>query len=89
MKNYTSDMDVNIGSGYDVTILELAKLICEIVGFDGEIVKDLEKPDGTPRKLMDSQRLHDLGWTPAIGLKEGLASAYQDWLGMAVNGMQT
>jgi GDP-L-fucose synthase len=80
MKNYTGDSHVNVGSGYDLTILELAKLICNIIGFGGEIVRDLEKPDGTPRKLLDNQKLRDLGWAPKIGLREGLANAYQDFL---------
>ena len=80
MKNYSGDMHVNIGSGYELTILELAHLICEVVGFQGEIERDLEKPDGTPRKLMDSQKLLDTGWTPTIALRDGIASAYQDYL---------
>ena len=80
MKNYSADMHVNIGSGYELTILELAHLICEVVGFRGEIERDLEKPDGTPRKLMDSQKLLNTGWTPTIALRDGIASAYQDYL---------
>jgi GDP-L-fucose synthase len=80
MKNYSADMHVNIGSGYELTILELANLICDVVGFRGKIERDLEKPDGTPRKLMDSQKLLNTGWTPTIALRDGIASAYQDYL---------
>ncbi len=80
MKNYSGDIHVNVGSGYELTILELANLICEVVGFRGQIERDLEKPDGTPRKLMDSQKLLDTGWKPTIALREGIANAYQDYL---------
>ncbi len=80
MKNYSDDMHINVGSGSELTILELANLICDVVGFHGQIERDLEKPDGTPRKLMDSQKLFDTGWKPTIGLREGIANAYQDYL---------
>ncbi len=80
MKNYSGDIHVNIGSGSELTILELANLICDVVGFRGQIERDLEKPDGTPRKLMDSQKLRDMGWKPTIALREGIANAYQDYL---------
>ena len=62
--------------GSDLTILELAKLIADVVGFTGEIVTDPSKPDGTPRKLLDISKLKNLGWHPKIGLEEGLASTY-------------
>ena len=62
--------------GSDLTILELAKLIAGVVGFTGEIVTDPSKPDGTPRKLLDTSKLESLGWHPKIGLEEGLASTY-------------
>ncbi|MEM8955869.1 MAG: GDP-L-fucose synthase [Verrucomicrobiota bacterium] len=71
---------VNVGSGEDLTILELAGLIREAVGFDGEILTDPSKPDGTPRKLMDVSLLEGLGWRSEIALREGLKAAYEDFL---------
>ncbi len=70
---------LNLGSGNDLTIAELANLIKEVVGFEGEIVLDSTKPDGTMRKLMDSARLNQLGWGVKMQLKDGLTSAYQDF----------
>lgn len=69
---------INVGTGVDCTIRELVETVARVVGFDGEIVFDASKPDGTPRKLMDVSRLEKLGWRYSIGLEEGLASAY-DW----------
>ncbi len=80
MKVYTGHDHVNVGSGTDVTIEELARTVMEVVGFDGALTKDETKPDGTPRKLMSADRLRALGWTPGIGLREGLAHAYEDYL---------
>jgi len=71
---------VNIGAGDDLTIRELAETIADVVGFEGELVQDLTKPDGTPRKLMDSSRIRESGWKPKIELREGLQSAYADFL---------
>lgn len=71
---------INVGYGTDVTIRELATIIGDLVGFRGKIEFDTSKPDGTPRKLMDSGVARDLGWSPAIDLKEGLKLAYQDFL---------
>jgi len=71
---------VNIGTGEDVTIRELAETVMEVVGFAGRIVFDASKPDGTPRKLLDVSRLHDLGWRHRVGLRQGIALAYQDFL---------
>lgn len=71
---------INVGSGADVTILELAQLVAKIVGFTGRIETDTSKPDGSPRKLMDASRLKALGWSPQVGLEEGLALAYRDFL---------
>lgn len=72
-----SDLDhINVGSGEELSILELARRICSVVGFEGEIVTDLTKPDGTPRKLLDSRRLHAMGWLPAMSLDDGIASTY-------------
>jgi GDP-L-fucose synthase len=71
---------VNVGSAEDHTILELAQTVAEVVGFSGQIVLDATKPDGTPRKLMDSGRLQTQGWVPLVGLREGIHRAYQDYL---------
>lgn len=71
---------INVGCGYDVTIKELAEAVGKTVGFQGEITFDPSKPDGTPRKLMDSTRLHSLGWVPKVNLIEGLGLAYNDFL---------
>jgi GDP-L-fucose synthase len=80
MKNYSDDIHVNVGSGSDLTILELAEAIAEVIGFTGNIVKDTTKPDGTPRKLMQADKLKAMGWYPKISLKEGLASTYNWYL---------
>lgn len=79
-KNYSQDMHINIGSGEEVTILELAKIVMQAVGLKAEIAFDISKPDGTPRKLMDSSRLQAMGWIPRIRLKEGVATFYQWYL---------
>lgn len=71
---------VNVGVGDDVTILELAQLVAETVGFQGEILTDPTKPDGTPRKLMDVSKIKATGWSPVIDFRDGLAGAYQDFL---------
>ena len=78
LKVYSGEEHVNVGSGDDIMIRDLAQLVMNVVGFDGELVCDLTKPDGTPRKLMSSGKIRDLGWAPTIGLREGLADAY-DW----------
>ena len=80
MKNYNDKALINIGTGQDLTIAELALLVKEVVGFTGNLVFDLSKPDGTPRKLMDVSKLHGLGWNHKISLKEGIALAYADYL---------
>jgi len=71
---------INVGVGHDLTIAELAKTIGKVVGYDGKIEFDSSKPDGSPRKLMDSTRLNKLGWKAKVNLEEGLTSAYQDFL---------
>jgi len=71
---------INVGYGDDVTIRELAQAVGETVGYAGAITFDTTQPDGTPRKWMDSQRLHDLGWAPTVDLREGLKRAYADFL---------
>jgi GDP-L-fucose synthase len=80
LKTYSGAEHVNVGSGEDVTILELTQLVCQAVGFTGEIVHDLGKPDGTPRKLMSADKLRDMGWRPSIGLEQGIAETYRWFL---------
>lgn len=79
MKNYSGEKFVNIGTGTDLTIKDLALLIKKIVGYTGEIKHDLTKPDGTPRKLMDVSYLHSLGWKHKIELEEGIRAVYGDF----------
>ncbi|MBI1402409.1 MAG: NAD-dependent epimerase/dehydratase family protein [Porphyrobacter sp.] len=76
LQHYSGHDHVNLGCGEDISILELTKLVNEIVGFEGEIVHDLTKPDGTPRKLLDTGRLTALGWRPSISLREGITGTY-------------
>lgn len=80
MKNYNEKLFVNVGTGEEITIKEVAQVIKEVVGFVGEIKFDTTKPDGTPRKLMDSKRIHDLGWKHQVSLKQGLSKAYEFYL---------
>jgi GDP-L-fucose synthase len=77
---------VNVGVGDDVTILELATLVAKTTGFTGEILTDPTKPDGTPRKLLDISKIQATGWQPAVPFREGLASAYQDFLATLTSG---
>lgn len=79
MNTYDGEQFVNIGSGTDLTIKDLALMIKEIVGYKGEIVHDLSKPDGTPRKLMDVSYIHSLGWKHNIELQEGIKQVYDDF----------
>jgi GDP-L-fucose synthase len=78
LENYDDPEAINVGSGQEISISDLATLIAEIVGFEGSIDHDLSQPDGTPRKMLDSSRLHALGWKPRWELREGIANAY-DW----------
>jgi GDP-L-fucose synthase len=80
LKNYSGEEHVNLGSGEDLPIIELAKLVCEVVGFRGDITTDTSKPDGTPRKLMSGAKLAAMGWRPKIGLREGIEHAYAGFL---------
>jgi len=80
LEKYDSPEIINIGCGEDVTIRELAELICDVVGFDGELVWDETKPDGTPRKLLDVTRIQALGWQPTIPLRNGIAQTYEWFL---------
>jgi GDP-L-fucose synthase len=78
LKTYSEYEHINVGSGEDLSILELTRLVCDVVGFDGEILHDLSKPDGTPRKLMSADRLKALGWQPRIDMRDGVQRTY-DW----------
>jgi GDP-L-fucose synthase len=76
--HYSEDDHINCGAGSDLTILELAEIMRKVTNFHGKIIMDADKPDGTPRKLMDSSRIRNLGWKPTIALREGLGMTY-DW----------
>jgi GDP-L-fucose synthase len=80
MQTYNEKQFLNIGTGHDLSIKDLAYLVKEVTGFEGNIVFDTTRPDGTPRKLMDVSKLHALGWKHTVELKEGIALAYQDFL---------
>ena len=85
MGSYDEPEIINIGTGEDISIYDLASMICEIVGFTGKLVFDSSKPDGTPRKLLDVSKLNATGWVPRIGLREGIAAVYasvdtSDWV---------
>lgn len=80
LKSYSDDAHINVGSGVEVTIRELAETIAQVVGYAANLTFDASKPDGTPRKLMDSARLHALGWNDVRSLKDGIQNAYQDFL---------
>ena len=77
MRNYSAPEIVNVGWGQDVSILELAELVKGVVGYEGDLELDTSKPDGTPRKLLDTSRLSSLGWKPSIGLEKGIRSTYE------------
>lgn len=80
MQHYSDALHGNVGAGSDVSILELTQLVMEVIGYDGPVVTDPSKPDGTPRKLLDSSRLAALGWQPKTSLRDGIARAYQAFL---------
>lgn len=80
MQNYNSPEIINIGYGEDISIMDLAYLIKKIIGFGGEIVFDTNKPDGTPRKLLECKKINELGWKPSIILEQGIAMTYQNFL---------
>jgi len=80
LKHYSDEQHVNVGSGEDIPIIELARLVCDIVGFEGGIQPDPSKPDGTSRKLMSRDRMAALGWFPSIGLREGIKRTYADFV---------
>lgn len=80
LENYDSPEIINVGFGEDISIRELAELICEVVGFKGELAWDTTKPDGTPRKLLDVSKIHALGWRHRIGLRDGIKRTYEWFL---------
>ena len=80
MERYDGADIVNVGVGTDVTIREVAELVREVVGFEGELLFDTSKPDGAPRKLLDVSRLSELGWKARTGLREGIESTYRWFL---------
>lgn len=80
MNNYEGELHVNVGTGEDVTIQEAAQLVAKVVGFEGEIVHDLSKPDGTPRKLLDVSKIHAMGWKHKTSLEKGLRISYEWYL---------
>jgi GDP-L-fucose synthase len=77
LEKYDSPEIINVGCGEDISIRELSELICDVVGFDGELAWDTSKPDGTPRKLLDVTKLRALGWKPEIPLRDGIARTYE------------
>lgn len=79
LKNYSDFEHVNVGCGSDISIIDTARLIARVVGFEGSIDTDPTKPDGTPRKLMDSGKLFGMGWKPRVGFEEGLRATYRDF----------
>ena len=81
LKNYSDDRFLNVGTGHDLTIADFAKLVADVVGYAGSIVFDTNRPDGAPQKLLDVNRLAQLGWTARTELRAGIAAAYRDFLG--------
>ncbi|MEP6976224.1 MAG: NAD-dependent epimerase/dehydratase family protein, partial [Spartobacteria bacterium] len=77
LEKYDSPEIVNVGTGQDLSIRELAEMICEVVGFQGNLAWDATQPDGTPRKLLDISKIRSLGWEPKIPLREGIARTYE------------
>jgi GDP-L-fucose synthase len=80
MQKYSEEQFVNVGTGVDVTIKELAELVGKVTGFQGKIRWDTTQPDGTPRKLLEISRLRDLGWSPQVALADGLSLTYEAFL---------
>jgi len=85
MQHYNEKLFVNVGTGEDLTILELAQIIQRIVGFEGDLVTDPSKPDGTPRKLMDVSRINNFGWQHTIDLETGIAAVYEEYKSRIAN----
>jgi GDP-L-fucose synthase len=76
MDSFDEPGPINIGYGEDLAIRELAQLVADVVGYEGRIAWDTSKPDGTPRKILDSSRIRDLGWSPTIDIRAGITSTY-------------
>ncbi|OOO31647.1 GDP-L-fucose synthase [Rhizobium sophoriradicis] len=85
LRNYSDAQHVNVGSGEDIEIVELARLVCDVVGYEGTIAHDLSKPDGTPRKLMSTDKLKSMGWKPRISLEDGIRAVYNWFLQLEGN----
>jgi GDP-L-fucose synthase len=81
LENYDSPDTINVGVGEDLTIRELAEIVADVVGFEGDLVQDTSKPDGTPRKLLDVSKINDLGWKATVPLREGIAATYKWYQG--------
>ena len=86
MERYSEESHINVGSGQEVSIKQLAELVAKVVGFQGGITWDTTKPDGTPRKLMDGSKLFALGWRPQVELEAGIRGAYEDFKGQVARG---
>ena len=80
LEHYDDPETINVGVGEDISVRELAELVADVVGYDGELVQDASRPDGTPQKLLDVSRLSDLGWRAKTGLREGIAETYSWYL---------
>ena len=80
LEHYTGESHLNVGSGQEVTIADFAKLIAEVVDYEGKLVFDTSRPDGTPRKLLDSSKLIEMGWRPRTSLRDGLAETYAEFI---------
>ena len=89
LKTYSAAGPVNIGSGSDISVLELTRMVMEVIGYHGQVLTDVSRPDGTPRKLLDCGRLSALAWRPRIGLREGIADAYRHFLAEAGQGARS
>ena len=79
MEHYSEEQFINAGSGTEISIRELSELVGRVVGYQGKVVWDHSKPDGTPRKIMDNSRITGLGWSPKVNLETGLRLAYEDF----------
>jgi GDP-L-fucose synthase len=89
IEKYDSDVPINVGSGYEISIRELAKLVAEVVGFNGEVVFETDRLNGTPRKFLNSKLIFDMDWSPSVDLKSGLESTYDWFLENVEGGLKT
>jgi GDP-L-fucose synthase len=88
MQHYSAEETVNVGTGEDISIAELSAIVAQVIGYEGKIVFDTSKPDGTPRKLLDVSKLHQAGWHHSIDLQTGIARTYEDYLAGKSRGME-